>query len=761
MVVKYRLRLHLLTLGMLCGFSLLVYRLWSLQIDRHEEFVNKVPEARQQRARIPGVRGEIKDRNGIVLATNKASFEVQVNLRDVYDEYVRQCRIKKVEVPTVDFEYMDRGLPRKRKEADIVTMFQELIISRLNEMGLAVPFNAEQDLRVHYRSFGGAIPWVYRDNLTFTEFSQFAEHNLALPGVTVAARGSRVYPNGALACHLMGYVRMPDDQRVSPEERKGWDYYMPDEYGGAGVEKSFDSYLRGKPGVRVMQLNERGRPVGEVSYEEPRKGDDVLLTIDARIQYIAERALLDGNIGRGSVVVVQPGTGEVLAMASVPNFNPNRFIPSIKQGDWDELLGNRTVPLLNRSIRSFVPGSTYKVPIALAGCLAHIQNHRYNCAGSVTYGTKAMQCWIQRQSGGAHGSLGLSDALMRSCNCFFYQYGNTAGIDDITRAGKMLGLGEKTGIELEEDDGGILPNPDWLRQASPRDRWSNGHTANVSIGQGSVLASPLQMACVTAAVASGKSHKPHLLKKVLDGDQVVFEKQPELRADLLEHFSEKDLETVRNGMWKVVNAQGGTARSARIQGVEVAGKTGTAQNWRRNEKNQRVEDNHTLFISFAPYVNAKYAVCILVQGGKSGGGCAAPVAQRVLEQSLALDNGYQIAIQPVEEVKGNFNKIEMVSYADSPNLLAGLVAEEDGDTGTAPEREATDTAPRSRQSSAPSIRREADSAGRAGVSNAGEVPKAVPVRRAGIFSRGAAPSPSQPQEQSPPSGGLLRRFFRQ
>lgn len=766
MVVKYRLRLHLLTLAMMCGFALLVYRLWSLQIDRHEEFVNKVPEARQQRARIPGVRGEIKDRNGVVLATNKASFEVQVNLRDVFEEYARQCKIKKMDVPTVDFEFLDRGLPRKRKEADIVTMFQELIITRLNELGLAVEFNAEQDLRVHYRSFGGAIPWVYRDNLNFTELSQFAEHNLALPGVTVAARGSRVYPLGALACHLMGFVRMPDDQRVSPEERKGWDYYVPDEFGGAGVEKSFDQYLRGKPGVRTMQLNERGRPVGEVSFEEPRKGDDVYLTIDARIQYIAERALVDGNIGRGSVVVVEPGSGEVLAMASVPNFDPNRFIPSIKQADWNALTsGDPTWPLLNRAVRSFVPGSTYKVPIALAGCLAKIQNHHYNCAGSVTYGTKAMQCWIQRQSGGSHGSLSLSDALMRSCNCFFYQYGNTAGIDNITRVGKMLGLGGRTGIELEEDDGGILPNPDWLRQASPRDRWSNGHTANVSIGQGSVLTSPLQMACVTAAVASGKSWKPHLLKKVMDGDQLVVEKQPELRADLTEHFVDKDLETVRNGMWKVVNAQGGTARAARIEGVEVAGKTGTAQNWRRNERNQRVEDNHTLFISFAPYVNAKYAVCILVQGGKSGGGCAAPVAQRVLEQSLALDNGYEVVPQPVSEVKGNFNKIEMVTYADTPNLLVSLAAEEDGDTGTAPEREATDTAPpRPRQGSAPSIRREADTAGRAAVNNTNEVPKAVPVRRAGIFNRGSSSNPggsSQPAEPPAQGGGFLRRFFRQ
>ena len=754
MVVKYRFRLYLFTLAMLCGFGVLVYRLWWLQIEHHKDFVNRVPEAKRERARIPGVRGEIKDRNGIVMATNKATFEVRVNLKEVLDEYVRQCRIKKVDVPTIKVEFRDRGIIRQKDEPDIVTMFQELIEARLAELGLAVPINDWQDLRVHYRSFAGVIPWVYRDNLTFKEFSTFAEHNLSLPGVTVAERGSRVYPFGAMACHIMGYVRLPDDQRVSEEDRKGWDYYVPDDFGGAGVEKSFDKYLRGRPGARVMQKNERGRIVGEVkdAYEAPRKGNDVHLTLDARIQYIAEMALRDGNIGRGSIVVVKPDSGEVLAMASVPNYDPNRFIPSIKQEDWNALLDNRTVPLLNRATRGFVPGSTYKVPIALAGCLAHIQNSRWNCNGSVTYGTKAMQCWIQRQSGGSHGSLGLSDALMRSCNCFFYQYGNAAGIDQITRVGKMLGLGERTGIELDEEDPGILPNPQWLRMNSPQDRWSSGYTANVSIGQGSVLASPLQMASVAGAVASGKCFKPHLLYEVRDGAEVVEPHKPVMRADLSQHFPDSDLELVRKGMWKVVNDAGGTAKAARITGVEVAGKTGTAQNWRRDERNNRLEDNHTLFISFAPYVNAKFAVCVIVQGGKSGGGCAAPVAQRVLERSLALEQGYDAGIKPLAEVLGNFNKIEAVTYPDADTPLLA-VADEDGDTGTsAPERESTDAAPRPR--SAPNIRKSGDAESSSGSSN-----RDGTKTRRGLFNRGA-PTAAPPEQPSPSGGGLFRRLFR-
>jgi penicillin-binding protein 2 len=682
---------------MLMGFALLLYRLYHLQMVRHAEFIEKVPVARQERARIPGVRGEIKDRNGVVLATNKASFEVRVNLKEMIDEYSRQSKIKKTEVPTIEVEFKDRGISRLKSEPDVVAIFKELIETRLAELGLAIAESDWSAMRVHYRSFAGVIPWVYRDNLTFSEFSTFAEHNLSLPGVTVTERGTRVYPYGALACHLLGYVRLPDDQRVNAKEREGWDYYLPDDYGGAGVEKAFDQHLRGKAGERIMQKNVRGRIVGEVkeAYVAPQKGNDVYLTLDARVQYIAERALRDGKIGRGAVVVIKPDSGDILAMVSVPDFDPNRFIPSISEQDWHDLnTADKTLPLLNRAIQPFVPGSTYKVPIALAGCLAGIQGNSYNCSGSVTYGTKPMQCWIKRQSGGSHGSLGLSDALMRSCNCFFYHYGNAAGIDNITRVGHFLGLGERTGIEIsEEERAGILPNPEWLAQNKPLERWSSGYTANTSIGQGQVLATPLQMASVASAVASGKCWKPHLLHQVKSGAKVVIEHQPQMRADLLSLFKPEDLELVRRGMWKVVNDPGGTAKTARIKGVEVAGKTGTAQNWRINDEKERVEDNHTLFISFAPYLNPKFAICVIVQGGKSGGGCAAPVAHRILEQSLALEQGYDPKIQRLEEVPGNFNKIEAVTYEDSA-LPVALVASEDGDTGSdSPEQEVRELAP--------------------------------------------------------------------
>jgi penicillin-binding protein 2 len=375
-----------------------------------------------------------------------------------------------------------------------------------------------------------------------------------------------------------------------------------------------------------------------------------------------------------------------------------------------------------------------------------------------------MQCWIG-QKGGAHGTLNLSDAIMRSCNCFFYRYGNAAGISSITKACAMLGVGEKTGIELEEEHPGILPNPQWLQLNRPQERWSDGATANTSIGQGYVMATPLQMASVVATVANGgKSFRPHLLKKLMDGDVVVSEEPPEIRADLeAEGLTRAEIEMIRKGMWKVVNGPGGTAKAAQITNVEVAGKTGTAQVWRTTEKKKVVKDNNTWFVAFAPYEQPKYAVCVLVQGGYSGGGTSAPVAKRVLEQSLALDNGYQVKVEPVPDAEGSFNPVTTVTYEAGPMLVASV--SEDEDLG--PEREAAAEIPVARPVASPSIRKEADAAGSVEGAAQTKIPKAVPVRRAGLFNRsGAAEAPKPPPatedntNTQPRRPGLLERIFR-
>ncbi|MBL9146045.1 MAG: penicillin-binding protein 2 [Verrucomicrobiaceae bacterium] len=751
MVVKYRFRLYLFSLVVMGAFATLIYRLHYLQIERHDEFVTRIPGAKLLKSRVPPVRGEIKDCNGIVLASNRPTFEVRINLKEVVDAKIQELKIasggKDVVLPKINVKYMDGGFERIKKETDIVTLMEEKVFRPLREMHLAKDDYDPDQLRIHFRTFAGTVPWVYRSDLSFEEFSRFAEHNLQLPGVVPEVRPVRQYLFDALACHLMGYVRLPDESLVPKEERAAWDFYVGDDFGYSGVEKTMDAILRGEAGARVWLKDEKGRIVREETdkYVAPKKGNDVWLTIDARMQVIAERALRDAKLGRAAIVMLDVNSGEVKAMASVPSYNPNKFIPTISLQDFDNYRLNPTTPWLNRAIKPYAPGSTFKITTAFAGVLAKIQNQYFPCNGSVTYGNKAMQCWIQRQFGGSHGSLNLSDAIMRSCNCFFYQYGNAAGIESMGKAGRMLGVGEKTGIELEDEDPGVLPTREWFQLHQPNENWkSPGLLANTSIGQGFVLATPLQMCSVAATVANGgKSYKPHLLKRVMAGTQLVSEHAPELRSDLeAEGISSKNIELIRNGMWKVVNGSNGTGKAAQIPelpGVEVAGKTGTAQFWRK-VKGEKTPDNHTWFISFAPYNQPRFAVCVLIQGGKSGGGCAAPVAKRVLSQSLALDQGYQVAIAPISEVEGSFQPIESVVYQDDAAMAKVASLGDDNDTGAqAGERESQDVTVQDRKVADESmIRRE---------------------RRAAESQRESAPQPaSQPQPQ-PERRGLLRKLF--
>jgi penicillin-binding protein 2 len=368
-----------------------------------------------------------------------------------------------------------------------------------------------------------------------------------------------------------------------------------------------------------------------------RSGLPLQLALDARIQSIAERELR--AVPRGAVVVVDPSNGDILAMASLPSFDPNAL--SEIRG---RLAADQTGPLTNRAINSYAPGAAFTVVTGLAGAGKGMADARFECHGGVTYGTKMMKCWIASKEG-KHGSLALDEALHLSCGPFFYQYGNAAGIEAIQAIGRSLGLGTRSGIPLREEGPGILPGPDWLAQVLPTERWSMGYTANVSIGQGSVEATPLQMAMVAAAIGNGgQSFHPRLLLN----DPV------RLRADLRnEGKLTAELERVRLGMWKTVNEPGGSGKRARVAGATVAGRTGTAQFW-REEAGTKVRDHHTWFIGFAPFEEPKLAICVFVQGAKSGGGVSAPIAGRILQGALL--GGGESAVQAMEPAVGSFDQ---------------------------------------------------------------------------------------------------------
>lgn len=748
------MRLYFVAFLMLGGISALAGKLWWEQVARGPMWSKKIASRSEVTVRIPSVRGEIRDRNGITLVGNRASYEVDFYLPDMVRGYKRQHPDK--DLPLATYEGQVRGMLKQKKEADVVKIVNSDIIPRLQDLDLAKDYNAER-LQVHYRN-NTEVPFTYLEELDFKTIAKFSEHDLGLPGVDISLRPVRQYVYGALASHLLGYVGAPNDIDLLPDVRQ-YTFYQPDVEGKSQVEYYMDKWIRGTPGVRVMTRNVKGMIEGEIRREPPKQGNNVYLTIDARIQYIAEQALRKGGIGRGAAVVVNPNNGDILAMASVPSYNPNMFIPSVSADGWKQLNDDETDPLTNRAIQSYAPGSTFKTVSGLAGLRKGLTSRNAcTCTGGVQYGGKYMKCWVLEKRMAPHGSLGLSDALKVSCNSFFYQWGNLAGIDNIVAMGTALGLGEKTGVPLSGEDPGILPGPDWLKRESPNERWSNGYTANVSIGQGSCQATPLQMAMVTATIANGgMSYEPRLVDRVLDqaGNDARDEKGnlvappgPKLRSNLHEAgITDEQIELVRRGMWKVVNEPGGTGKRAQVKNIEVAGKTGTAQFWRGKDK-----DNRTWFICFAPYDKPKYAICVMVEGAKSGGGVSAPICQKILEESFALEKGYDPQLAWLDPSLGSFKQIEQVDYKVSAVPTEMQADEETADHTDMPSQKLSE---RKQQVKArPDIRPAADARGKV-------VPRAKPAGppvedRRSFFQRffgRRQPSQPPPRPQPPGRGG--------
>jgi penicillin-binding protein 2 len=372
-------------------------------------------------------------------------------------------------------------------------------------------------------------------------------------------------------------------------------------------------------------------------------------------------------------------------------------------------------------------------------------DRHYDCGGGVSYGNTFMKCWIFGK--GTHGSLDLEGGLKNSCNGYFFQAGNAAGIDQIDEIGHLLGLGQLTGIPLSGESPGILDGPAHLREVNPQDKWRPSLTANVAIGQGAVLASPLQMAMVAATIANGGTcYYPRLIDKVVGPDGKIVEQEPaRVRSNLLTDagMTPAQIEHVRHGMWRVVNEEGGTARKARLKDYEVAGKTGTAQVWRINADGQRVQDNNTLFIAFAPYQKPKYAICVLIQGGKSGGGVPAPVAAKILDEAFALDRGdLKVQVAALEPAVGNFKFIESIDF--NRDIPAAANDQETVDTVATATANVSDVA---RNAEAPSIRDEPDNEGRV------EQPK---EKKRGLldnfFNFGGGKKKPKPEGEKRPSG---------
>jgi penicillin-binding protein 2 len=740
-----RLRIQFIGLLMLLGMAALGSRLWWIQVAHGAEWTAQIRGSSQATVRIPSVRGEIKDRNGLTLVQNRASYEVDFYL----PEMVKGYRERYGQPPVTEYRAIISGMPKDQKIPDIIKIVNDGVVPRLDDLDLARDYNASQLAR-HYRN-DTEVPFSYIKDIDFPMMAKFSEHDVGLPGVDIAIKPVRSYVYGALASHILGYVGAPDD--TNKDEAKKFTFYQGDVEGKSNIEKTMDEYLRGKPGVRYLRRNAKGTIDGVLREDPPKQGANVFLTIDARIQAIADEA--SRAVSRAGSVVIDPNNGNVLAMVSVPSFDPNSFIPSIKAKDWQALRKDPADPLVNRAISCLPPGSTFKLITALGGLRKGLTNNKYNCGGGVSYGDHFFQCWVASKHY-THGTLGLADAIKVSCDSFFYQYGNAAGIQSMDHIGKMLGIGEESGLQLSGEQTGNMPGPEWMQIHHPQERWSSAQTANVTIGQGYTIVSPLQLAMAYVAVANGGTcYYPRLIDKVLsqDGKPVVDEQgkpvsfAPRIRSDLRREVTPEQIELVRKGLWKVVNEDGGTGGRARLKNVVVAGKTGTAQATERGH-----EENVAWFVSFAPYDNPKYVVAVMVQGASGHGGeVAAPIATRILERIVGMDEGnfdMQVAWVAPAHKDNPLELVKAVSFKDSN--IGGGNDEEDAGASSADVQMAS-------AASAPDVEPEADAQGKVAkrTKTVRAQPVAQPARPQNFFERlfgvkprpNTAPAPTQPRRR--------------
>ena len=755
------MRLFFLGLAMVLGLTAIVCRLWVLQVMRGEQYASKIGGSMRVTVRIPSVRGEIRDRNGIPLVQNRASYNVDFYL----PEMVRGFRQRNGKLPLITERTTVKDMYHEVPRADVVKVVNTGVIPRLQDLDLARDYNAKR-LKTHYRN-DELVPFPYIEDIDFATIAKFSEHDVGLPGVDISVKPVRQYLYGAFAAHILGYVGMPLDVNQQPDVRK-FSFYQPDVEGKNQIEQAMDRFLRGTPGTRVMQRNVKGGFDSEVRVDPPKPGSNVYLTLDARLQYIAEKALRHPSLGRAAAVVVDPNNGDILAIASIPSFDPNIFIPSVSAKAWSGLMKDPAVPLVNRAVSGFPPGSTFKIVTALAGLSKGLGSQKFNCPGGVQYGDHFFHCWVA-EKGGQHGVLGLADALKVSCDSFFYQYGNAADISNIVKMGNILGIGRKYDIGLSDEKEGCMPGREWMAARYPNQKWTSAYTANVSIGQGYVLASPLQMAMAYAAVANGGiAYEPRLVRTVLDvNGQPVYDEEgkiavpdaPRVREDLRSELSAEQIEAVRRGLWEVVNEEGGpggsgTGKAGRIKGTVVAGKTGTAQATERGQK-----EHIAWFCSFAPYDHPKYVVVAMVQGGEHGGSVAGPVATHILEQCLAVDQGtLRVDLKPLEPAH-NEHPFAMITAL--PDYKDAGLADISGDESDSAQEAGPEKPQMEHGGGSPDIKPEIEPDDQGRVRKKQLARKAEPVQSLRNVERSEEPPPRRVRavEPEPQRRNIFERFF--
>jgi penicillin-binding protein 2 len=558
-------------------FGIFVFRIWSLQILKGNEY-KKIDERNRLRVlNIIAPRGIIYDRNNKALVRNIPSFDITVVKED---------------------------LP---KDAGILSALGRLI-------GL------EQDKIIHRLKSRSVRPFesvTLRQDVSFEEVARAEARKTDFPGLRVDVVAGREYIYGHSASHVLGYLGRPSPAQLRTPGYS--DLPRGTFVGQFGVEKIYDDTLRGIAGKKIIEVNALGSIIKVVRIQRPIKGRDISLTIDINLQVEAEKSL-QGKAG--AVVALIPDTGEVLALASAPTFDPTLFVRGINYRDWKMLINDPRKPLLNRAIQSqYPPGSTFKIVTAIAALEEGIvtKDTDYYCKGSIYFG-RVFRCW----KAGGHGNVRLHKSITESCDVYFYEVGKKLDIDTLAQYAFGFGLGRPTGIELQGEVSGIVPTSGWKLEAK-RKKWHTGETLNTAIGQGYMSATPIQMAQLMAAVVNGgKLYEPYLL----------MDKVTKANAEGMVIIRPENIELIKKALVGVVKDENGTGWMARSDLVSIGGKTGTTQVIGGVTNKEDIPDkykDHAWFVAFAPVHNPRIAVAVFVEHGGHGSTGAAPIAKRIIE----------------------------------------------------------------------------------------------------------------------------------
>jgi len=585
-----RMRTRVVMALMTAALGFMLVNLWRVQVHGTEAYRESLERQSIRRVRLPASRGQILDRYGQCLARNRASFRIVLYIEELRKPGRLENTVKEAD-RVLGLAAGAVGLPR--------TVTVDEIRSHLQRRSL--------------------LPLVVWRNVDDRGVARFAERATGLPGLDVDVEPVRSYPCGRTAAHVLGHVGRAE---VVEEDEEGnrYHYVLPDLEGKVGVESRLNEALAGVSGGSLVRVGASGFKYAEESRREPVPGFDVRLTLDMRVQTLAER-LLEGH--EGAAVLMDAEHGDVIAMASSPTYDPNAFCPFIPADVWSELVGDPDHPLMNRAVSGvYAPGSAFKPVVALAALttVPGVAERTFTCNGSFTLGSASFGCW-QRAG---HGTLGLLTGIEQSCNVYFCSIGLLCEHEAIARMAERFGMGRVTGISLDGEKPGLVPDEAWKRRRR-KEGWRPGDTCNFSIGQGFVGVTPLQMACYTAALGNGG---------ILPAPRLVLDPlQPERSTST--GIAAEPLALVREGMRRVIEAEEGSGRRARIEGIPMGGKTGTAQ------YGSRADRKYTWMIAFAPFDRPRYAAAIVIEEGESGGLTCAPMMRELMKGAFEseADNG--------------------------------------------------------------------------------------------------------------------------